>query len=205
MNTRQRLSSIMRGFKEVVAITLTRKDIETDFQPLPKPPQTSEAEAQSNAEIELARIPDGNELIIAPEYIEDMKSFIKNHHTLDTISVPCFYNNDTCTAIMCVFPRVLRPVDERPFVKDVVALAVKSDKSYVALSEYNTIYPDVVEMFSEDIERLLPASYRDNTSTLATADILRATFPNLNIPTEVTPPFFLEDDGEIPDTKGEIM
>lgn len=209
MNTRQRLSSILRGLKEVVAITLTKKNIETDFKPQPQPPKQDDSNTQSHAEIELAHIPDGNELIIAPEYVNEMKDFIKNHHTLDILSVPCFYNNETCEAVMCVFPRIMRPIDERPFVKDIVALAIKNESSYATLAEYNTLYPNVVESFEDDIARLTPESYRNNRSQIAsTAEMLRRAFPHLHIPhvidetpPSVVQPEFLENDTK---TNGEI-
>ena len=202
-NAKSNVATLMRGMREVARVTFTKKPIETDFTPQ-TPDQTKKPDATpKDDKIPLRKISGSNELIIAPEYIPELVNFFNEHTILDSKTVPCYFNNDSCDFTLCVFPRIMRPLEEQPFVKDIIAVSVYDlhSGSMLANAEYNTMNPNAVKEFQRDIEALTPAYYR-NTPDIqqhSLRDALMAKFPGLVVPEE---PIFLESDepGKEPNT-----
>lgn len=177
--SRNSLKTILRGLKEVVRITIAKKPPQTQITVEPIPDEKKDkSEQESDKTVQLSRIPDDNELIIAPEYLEDMRHFFNNHAILDTYRAPCYYNNDSCDAVLCVFPRIVRPVDKHMVVKDVISMTIEYGGSILAMSEYNTHNNNAVEQFNNDITRLTPKYYQSIEQVTNTYQAFRQKFPD---------------------------
>lgn len=187
------LTTVLRGLREVARVTFTQKPVETNFHPQKPSNEKRADEAPADDKIPLRKFGEQNELILAPEYLRDMKEFFANHAILDTYTAPCYFNNDTCDMTLCVFPRIMRPLYEQPFVKDIISITIRYDNTVVAMAEYNTADEKAVERFENDIAALTPEYYRNNTAEQqhSLRDALLAKFPGLVIPEE---PVFLEPD-----------
>lgn len=175
----QRLQQILKGMKEVAAFTFNKNaDIATNFQP--QTPETSGKadETPTDETPPLRKISGNNELIIAPEYVQEMSNFFHNHSILDMYTAPCFFNNDACDMTLYVIPRVMRPLAEQPFVKDVIAVTIQYNGDILAMAEYNTMDKNAVKSFQRDIENLTPQSYRNNPQQQHSLyEALQAQFP----------------------------
>ena len=194
-DAKSNLAVLARGMREVARVTFTKKPIETDFTPQ-SPDNAKKPEASpKDDKIPLRRISGNNELIIAPEYMPELVAFFAEHAILDSKTVPCFFNNDSCDFTLCVFPRIMRPLEEQPFVKDIIAVAIYDahSKSMVANAEYNTMNANAAKEFQRDMEALTPAYYRSTSDAPqhSLRDALMAKFPGLVVPEE---PIFLEAD-----------
>ncbi len=158
MKVRQRLSLLWSGFRSVATVIFTNKDIVTEFNPSPTSSNTQTEDEQSETAISLSHIPEENTLEIEPTNLNKLKEFITNYHILDSVSVPCIYNASPCEAEMSVFPRIMRPVNERPFIAHIISLAI-NDGTYIARAEYNTTNPNVINAFEADIAKMKPRSH----------------------------------------------
>jgi hypothetical protein len=188
------LAVLMRGMKEVARVTFTKQPIETNFTPQ-SPDNTKKPEATpKDDKIPLRRISGSNELIIAPEYMPELVAFFSEHTIQDNKTVPCFFNNDSCDFTLCVFPRIMRPLEEQPFVKDIISVSIYDLHSgtMVANAEYNTMNPNAAKEFQRDMDALTPAYYRSTSDAPqhSLRDALMAKFPGLVVPEE---PIFLEE------------
>ena len=177
--SRNNLKTILRGLKEVVRITIAKKPPQTQITVEPMPDdKENKSEQESDKTVQLSKIPDGNELIIAPEYLKEMRHFFNNHAILDTYQAPCYYNNDSCDAVLCVFPRIVRPVDKHNMVvKDVISMTIEYRGKILAISEYNT-HDNAVEQFNNDITRLTPKYYQSIEQVSNTYQNFRQKFPD---------------------------
>lgn len=194
----QRLHEILKGMKEVAKITFNKNaEITTDFHAQTPEDSTQPDETPTEDVIPLRKISGNNELIIAPEYMQEMTSFFQKHALLDMYTAPCFFNNDACDMTLYVFPRVMRPLNEQPFVKDVIAATVQYNGRIVAVAEYNTIDERAANRFQQDIESLTPQYYRSaEAEHHSLRDALLEKFPGLVIPEQ--PVFLDEDNGKEP-------
>jgi hypothetical protein len=173
------MKTILRGLKEVARITLAKKPPQTNLHTEAMPEEKKDnAEQGSDEKVRLARIQDGNELIIAPEYLEEMRQFFNNHAILDTYRAPCYYNNDSCDAVLCVFPRIVRPTDKQMVVKDVISMTIEYNGTIVAMSEYHQHNSDSVEQFNSDIARLTPKYYQSIEQVTNAYQDFRNKFPD---------------------------
>lgn len=177
--SRNNLKTILRGLKEVARITIAKKPPQTKLTTEPMPEGKKEtAEQGSDEKVPLAKIPDGNELIIAPEYLEEMHQFFNSHAILDTYRAPCYYNNDSCDAVLCVFPRIVRPTDKQIMIKDVISMTIEYDGKIVAMAEYHTHNNNAIDEFNKDIERLTPSYYQSISQTNDIYKEFRQRFPD---------------------------
>lgn len=186
------VSTILRGMREVARVTFTKKPVETNFTPQKPDLSKKPDNTPKDDNIPLRKISGSNELIVAPEYVQEMVDFFKEHAVLDSYTAPCFFNNDSCDINLCVFPRIMRPLEEQPFVKDIIAVTVRYNGTIVAMAEYNTMDARAATQFQRDIDELTPAYYRNNSqdNTQSLKDALLAKFPGLVVPEE---PVFLDD------------
>lgn len=190
--TQGNLANVMRGMREVAKVTFTKKPIETDFTPQTPDTTKKPDPTPTDTQIPLRKISGSNELIVAPEYMPDLTKFFNEHSVADSISVPCYFNNDSCDLVLCVFPRVMRPVESAAFVKDIVAMNIypaTGDAEFrgmpVGTAEYSLTNPNALREFKQDIESLTPAYYRNNqTEQRSLRDALMAKFPGLVVPHE---------------------
>ncbi len=194
-NTNSNVAAVLRGMREVARVTFTKKPVETDFMPeKPDLSKKPEETATTDDKVPLRKISGNNELIVAPEYIPDMVRFFGEHAIFDSLAVPCYFNNDSCDLTLCVFPRIMRPPMEQPFVKDIIAVTIQYNGTIVAMAEYNTMDDKAAEHFKKDINDLTPEYYRSNHNNNpqhSLRDALLAKFPGLVVPEE---PVFLEQD-----------
>lgn len=191
-NTNSNVAAVLRGIREVARVTFTKKPVETDFTPEKPDLSKKPEETPTDDKVPLRKIGGNNELIIAPEYIPDLMQFFSKHAILDSHSVPCYFNNDSCDLTLFVFPRIMRPSAEQPFVKDIIAVTVQYNGTIVAMAEYNTMDAKAAEHFKQDVHDLTPEYYRStNNSQHSLRDALLAKFPGLVVPEE---PVFLEQD-----------
>lgn len=202
-----RLHDILKGMKEVAKITFNKNaEIITDFQAQTPEDSNKPDESPTDDKIPLRKISGNNELIVAPEYIQEMATFFKHHSLLDMYIAPCFFNNDACDMTLYVFPRVMRPLNEQPFVKDVIAVTIQYNGTIVAVAEYNTMDERAINRFQKDIEELTPQYYRSNIQQQqqqhSLRDALQAKFPGLVNPTlgldSTEQPVFLDEDRKEP-------
>ncbi len=152
-------ADVLRGLREVVRITLD-KPIETTFSPQDVPP-APKTEDKPSEEAPLSKFGEGNSLILAHEYIEEVRSFLGQHSILDTCSVPCYYNNDSCNLNIYTLPRLSKTADTTPIVKPIVTLVVTYGEEQMAIAEYNAKEDNFIEVAMRDIDKLLPKQYRD--------------------------------------------
>ncbi len=193
------LANVMRGMREVAKVTFTKKPIETDFTPQTPDTTKKPDPTPTDTQIPLRKISGSNELIIAPEYMPELTTFFDEHTVTDSLTVPCYFNNDSCDLVLCVFPRIMRPSETPAFVKDIIAMNIypatgntEFRSTPVGTAEYNLTNPNALREFKQDIESLTPAYYRNNqTEQHSLRDALMAKFPGLVVPQE--PPAFDEN------------
>lgn len=190
-----RLYDILKGMKEVAKITLNKNaEITTDFQ-AQTPEDAKSDDAPTDDNIPLRKISGSNEIIVAPKYIKEMTEFFHKHALLDMYTAPCFFNNDACDMTLYVIPRVMRPLNEQPFVKDIIAVTIQYNDTIVAIAEYNTIDERAASHFQQDIENLTPPYYRSDTQQHSLHDALKEKFPGLFLHEM---PVFLDEDRKEP-------
>lgn len=187
---RSNVAIILRGFKEVLRVTFTSKPIETDFT-ITKPDANTPKQEENPVDDKnhLRRINSQNELIIAPEYLQEMKDFIGTHQTpISVYTAPCYYNNDACELSLCVFPMVIRNPNEQPVVQSLVVMQIDYGKTTVAVADFNVSRANAVRDFEAHIKDLTPLYYQqDRAQTFENA--LHSLFPDLSAPPD---PIFLE-------------
>lgn len=199
-----RLHDILKGMREVAKITFNKNaEITTDFQAQTPEDSNTPDETPTDDKIPLRKISGNNEIIVAPEYIQEMTEFFQHHSLLDMYTAPCFFNNDACDMTLYVFPRVMYPLAEQPLVKDIIAVTIQYNGTIVAVAEYNTMDERAANRFQKDIEELTPQYYRSNTQQHSLRDALQAKFPglvdyNFGLGNNEPPVFLDEDRKELP-------
>ena len=174
-------AAIIRGLKAVAQVTFTKKPIETDFKAETPENNQKKETTQSDDNVPLRKIGTANELIITHPDLREMDAFFTNHAILDAYSTSCLFNNESCEINLCVFPRIIRPAHEQPFVKDVIAVTIWQNNTLLAMAEYNTVNANASREFREDVLNLMPEYYRhENRRT--PVEMAESKFPGVVFP-----------------------
>ena len=195
-NKKSPLSEIFKGLKETYSVVIFKKPVKTDFQP--KEPHTKSDDDKQKDNTPSSKVKDKNYVIIESEHQQEIMKFISSHSNMDVLEVPCFYNNEPTTAMICAFPRIVENMSKLQ-VSDVISVTFIGPDGIRARADYGVDGKDAAADFKEDIDRLSPPSRKASYSE--TVDKLRETFPGIDFDNHT--PIFLDDDGPTPNERPE--
>lgn len=170
------IKAVFKGIGESFGVILLNKPIKTDFTP--KEASESSGKTANKDDSPPSHISNENQIIISEKYQQDILQFIKNHSNLDTITVPCFFNNEPCSAFFCSFPRIIENEGDVPFIRNIVSVVFSSSDRVVGQADYGANAKGALEEFRENILRLTPIAFNDEAQKNITEQ-LRDEFPFL--------------------------
>ena len=181
---KDRMSTVFRGMREVARVVFTDKEVVTNFTPQkPSTPAPKQESSSSDEKGPSRKIQGNNELIVAPEYIQEMKQFFSAHTVLSSYTAPCYFNNDSCNINLHAFPRLHLQSGVHPTIKDVIVATISYEDDIIAAAEYSVTDEKVVDKFLQDIDMLTPECYRSSHDSTPRSfkDELLSRFPGMTV------------------------
>ena len=194
MAKKSSIAEILNGLKETFSVVVLKGDVQTDFQP-----HQNDCVPDENTppvSVDASTLPKNCSLSIDEHYRTLITDFIRSHNVNDVIEVPCVYNHNNASALICSTPRLF---SEDLKVHDVVSILLFTRNGFEAQADYGIRTDNIEREFDNDMQEHGHATTQEARSAIV--DKLTELFPGVNF--DDSEPVIFEEPTE--EKKGETI